>query len=157
MARSGRLPTRVWRSPPGRQVRGPFVSPRDLIVDPACGDGSFLRGIVAAVAGRFGGTDRTALARTLATRIFGFDIDAEAVVQARRKLSQAFREYLGADVPEDIVYAATKAIVEDADKLSQIHAALADFDPKQAADPTLLGNCPLHPGAERYYKEAGLL
>lgn len=62
-----------------------------------------------------------------------------------------------ADVPEDIVYAATKAIVENADKLSQIHAALADFDPKQAADPTLLGNCPLHPGAERYYQEAGLL
>lgn len=60
-------------------------------------------------------------------------------------------------VPEDIVYAATKAIVENADELSQIHAALGDFDPKQAADPTLLGNCPLHPGAERYYEEAGLL
>ena len=30
-------------------------------------------------------------------------------------------------------------------------------DPKKAADPALNGNCALHPGAAKYYKEAGLL
>ena len=60
-------------------------------------------------------------------------------------------------VREDVVYTFTKAIMENADKLPKVHVALADFDPKRAADPTLNGNCPLHPGAARYYKEAGLL
>jgi hypothetical protein len=64
---------------------------------------------------------------------------------------------VNADVPDDIVYAVTKAIIENADKIKTIHAALADFDPKSAASPALNGGCPLHPGAEKYYKEAGLL
>ena len=62
-----------------------------------------------------------------------------------------------ADVPEDLVYALTKTILDDPDRLQNIHAALADFDPESAADPQLVGNCPWHPGAERALKEAGLL
>lgn len=62
-----------------------------------------------------------------------------------------------ASVPDDIVYTFTKTIMENAAKLPKIHAALADFDPKKAALPVLNGNCPLHPGAARYYKEIGLL
>ena len=62
-----------------------------------------------------------------------------------------------ASVPDDVVYTFTKTIIENAAKLPKIHAALADFDPKEAALPALNGNCPLHPGAARYYKEAGLL
>ena len=62
---------------------------------------------------------------------------------------------VGASVPEDVVYTITKTIMENAEKLPKIHAALGDFDPKKAAEPTLNGGCPLHPGAAKYYKEKG--
>jgi uncharacterized protein len=64
---------------------------------------------------------------------------------------------VGASVPEQVVYTFTKAIMENTDKLSKIHAALGDFNPKKAAETGLNGNCPLHPGALKYYKEAGLV
>lgn len=64
---------------------------------------------------------------------------------------------ISADVPADVGYTITKTIIENADKLPKIHAALGDFDPKKAAEPALNGNCPLHPGAVKYYREAGLL
>lgn len=64
---------------------------------------------------------------------------------------------VNADVPVDIAYIFTKTIMENAEKLPKIHAALSDFDPKKAAEPALNGNCPLHPGAAKYYKEAGLI
>lgn len=64
---------------------------------------------------------------------------------------------VGADVPEDIVYALTKTIVEKADKLKTIHAALKAYDPARAANPELNGNCQFHPGAIRYYKEVGMI
>jgi TRAP-type uncharacterized transport system substrate-binding protein len=60
-------------------------------------------------------------------------------------------------VPEDVVYTFTKTIMENVDKLPKIHAALGDFKPKRAAEAGLNGNCPLHPGALKYYKEAGLV
>jgi len=59
-------------------------------------------------------------------------------------------------VRDDVVYTMTKAIMENVDKLPTIHVALSDFDPKRAAEPILNGNCPLHPGAAKYYREAGL-
>jgi uncharacterized protein len=64
---------------------------------------------------------------------------------------------VGASVPEAVVYTITKTIMESADKLPKIHAALADFDPKRAAEPSMNGGCPLHPGAAKYYKEAGFI
>ena len=63
----------------------------------------------------------------------------------------------GAKVPESAVYTFTKTILENTARLPKIHAALGEFDPKQAADAGLNGNCPLHPGAAKYYKEAGLI
>lgn len=60
------------------------------------------------------------------------------------------------DLPEPIAYEITKLVNENKAKLVQVHGALSDFDPAKAADPLLLG-CPLHPGAERYYREKGLL
>jgi len=62
-----------------------------------------------------------------------------------------------ADVPDSVVYTVTKTIIENAARLPKIHAALTDFNPKMAADPGLSGNCPMHPGAVKYYKEAGLM
>lgn len=64
---------------------------------------------------------------------------------------------ISADVPDAVAYTITKTVIENADKLPKVHAALGDFDPKTAADPALNGNCPLHPGAVKYYKEAGLM
>lgn len=64
---------------------------------------------------------------------------------------------VGASVPDSVVYTITKTLMENAREFPKIHAALADFDPKRAADPVMNGNCPLHPGAEKYYKEAGLI
>ncbi len=60
------------------------------------------------------------------------------------------------DLPEPIAYQITKLVNENKAKLVEVHAALADFDPAKGADPLLTG-CPLHAGAERYYREKGLL
>jgi TRAP transporter TAXI family solute receptor len=61
-----------------------------------------------------------------------------------------------ADLPEAVAYSITKLVVEKKPQLVEVHSALKDFDPALAADPQLVG-CKLHPGAERYYREKGLL
>jgi len=55
---------------------------------------------------------------------------------------------------EDVAYLIVKTILEGRDQLGVAHKSLAAFDPTQAA---LTVGVPLHPGAERYYREAGLL
>lgn len=77
--------------------------------------------------------------------------------QAVKTVKTASNIVAGAKVPDSVVYTFTKTIIENAAKLPKIHAALGDFDPKQAADAGLNGKCPLHPGAAKYYKEAGLI
>jgi hypothetical protein len=57
-------------------------------------------------------------------------------------------------VPTDVIYQFTKVILSDVGGVRKIHPAFKDFDPKDAVR---LANVPLHPGAERAYKEAGLL
>ncbi len=64
---------------------------------------------------------------------------------------------VSADVDEEIVYTFVKTIVDKSAELRKVHAALGDFNPKMAGDKALLGGCPLHPGAERAYREAGIL
>lgn len=59
-----------------------------------------------------------------------------------------------AGVPEDVVYRMTKSMFEHLDQLVAAHAAAKAIKPEGAADNLPL---PLHPGAERYYREAGLL
>lgn len=64
--------------------------------------------------------------------------------------------FTNTDLPDDIAYAITKAIVENPEYLHSGHVALQRFSPEDAADP--IGNgIPLHPGAEAYYRDAGLL
>jgi TRAP transporter TAXI family solute receptor len=60
------------------------------------------------------------------------------------------------ELPEPVAYAITKRVVEGKADLEKVHAALAAFEPTRAPDPRLVG-CQLHPGAERYYREKGLL
>jgi TRAP-type uncharacterized transport system substrate-binding protein len=55
---------------------------------------------------------------------------------------------------EDLAYAITKAVVENKERLVAGHKALSDFEPENAWRPENI-NLPLHPGAERYYRERG--
>ena len=57
-------------------------------------------------------------------------------------------------VPADVVYQFTKVLLADVTAVRKVHPAFKDFDPKDAVR---LANVPLHPGAEKAYKEAGLL
>ncbi len=58
------------------------------------------------------------------------------------------------DLPEPVAYTITRTIVENKDALVRGHAALAAFEPQEAWRPEEVG-IPLHPGAERYYREKG--
>ena len=59
-------------------------------------------------------------------------------------------------MPNDLAYAITKAICENQETLSKGHAGLKSFNPRVAWKAENLG-VPLHPGAERFYKEKGLM
>ncbi|MBT9246463.1 TAXI family TRAP transporter solute-binding subunit (plasmid) [Gemmobacter fulvus] len=58
------------------------------------------------------------------------------------------------DVPEEVVYQMTRLIFENLDVLKAAHSAGADISlDKAAKNPPV----PLHPGAERFYREQGKL
>ena len=57
-------------------------------------------------------------------------------------------------VSNDTVYGITKALWTGLDQLVAAHSAAKAIDPKHALDGMPI---PLHPGAEKYYREAGLL
>jgi len=58
------------------------------------------------------------------------------------------------DVPVKEVYTMTKAMFENLGTMVAAHDAASRIDPKTAGRNTPV---PLHPGAEKYYREAGLL
>jgi uncharacterized protein len=58
------------------------------------------------------------------------------------------------DLPEDTAYQITKSVADNVDRLSSIVAAMRDLTPEDMA--TDVG-VPLHPGAERFYKEVGVM
>lgn len=58
------------------------------------------------------------------------------------------------NVPNDVVYEITKIINENSDRLPSIHGSLKDYKLEEAIEN--LG-APLHPGAEKYYKEKGII
>jgi uncharacterized protein len=58
------------------------------------------------------------------------------------------------DLPEPVAYTVTKTVIDNKDALVRGHAGLAEFDPKTAWQPEKVG-IPLHPGAERAYREKG--
>jgi TRAP transporter TAXI family solute receptor len=58
------------------------------------------------------------------------------------------------ELPEPVAYAITKTIAENKDALVRGHAGLAEFEPTRAWVPENVG-IPLHPGAERFYREKG--
>ncbi|WP_299784808.1 TAXI family TRAP transporter solute-binding subunit [uncultured Marivita sp.] len=59
------------------------------------------------------------------------------------------------DVADEVVYALVKAVFEDIDQFRGLHPAFANLDPAEMANDGL--SAPLHPGAEQYFREAGLI
>ena len=59
-----------------------------------------------------------------------------------------------ADVPDDVVYAVTKEVFENLESFRTLHPALEVLTKENMLEGL---SAPLHPGAEKYYKEAGLL
>jgi hypothetical protein len=60
-----------------------------------------------------------------------------------------------ADVPDDVVYAVTKAVFENFDDFKKLHPAFATLQQEEMLTEAL--SAPLHPGAEKYYQEAGMM
>lgn len=57
------------------------------------------------------------------------------------------------ELSEDVVYEFTKNMFDNQSALEAAHAKFGFLDPKVAC----VGTVPLHPGAEKYYKEIGVL
>lgn len=58
------------------------------------------------------------------------------------------------DLDEDLVYKMTKALFEHADDIAAGHAKGNELDPEYSVSGISI---PIHPGAEKYYQEIGLL
>ena len=61
---------------------------------------------------------------------------------------------MDSSLPDEFAYQASKAMVEHFDEIQGAHAAFKKWKP---ADLASSPNAPFHPGALKYYKEAGLL
>lgn len=60
-----------------------------------------------------------------------------------------------ANASDDVVYALVKAVFDDLDSFKQLHPAFAVLKREEMVSDALAA--PLHPGAEKYYREVGLL
>jgi hypothetical protein len=60
-----------------------------------------------------------------------------------------------AKVPEDVIYNVVKAVFENFDDFKKLHPAFADLKQEEMIKDGL--SAPLHAGAVKYYKEAGLM
>src|SRR5690606_29478023 len=58
------------------------------------------------------------------------------------------------ELPEAMVHAMTKTMAENVDGMAAVFRGIAGLTPKQMAEDI---GVPLHPGAQRFYKEAGAL
>jgi hypothetical protein len=58
---------------------------------------------------------------------------------------------------DDVVYELTKIMCENRDYLVSVLASVEPFDPKTCWESEKIGGLPLHPGAERYFKEMGYM
>lgn len=59
-----------------------------------------------------------------------------------------------ADLDEDVAYAVTKALFENTDTLAKVHVKGKEISIQTALESV---SVPLHPGAERYYREKGII
>ena len=75
------------------------------------------------------------------------DVDIPTIAMANTIVANA-------KVPEAEVYEFTKILLKNVADVRKVHPAFKNFDPKDAVK---LANVPLHPGAAKAYREAGLL
>jgi uncharacterized protein len=61
---------------------------------------------------------------------------------------------VSAAMADNLAYTITKTINDNVDRVRRLHVSLADYDPPKG---WLHLGVPLHPGAERYYRERGWL
>ena len=59
------------------------------------------------------------------------------------------------DVDDDVVYTVVKAVFDNFDRFKGLHPAFANLKEEDMISGGL--SAPLHPGAERYYKEVGMI
>ena len=59
------------------------------------------------------------------------------------------------DVPDDVVYEVTRAVMENVADFRKLHPAFRTLDPKRMIKNGL--SAPIHKGAMKYYKEKGLM
>jgi len=77
----------------------------------------------------------------------GVDSDAQTVA--------VVATYIVSDeLDEDLVYKMTKALFENADEIAKAHPKGAELDPEYSVSGISI---PIHPGAQKYYKEIGVL
>src|ERR687892_2038470 len=60
-----------------------------------------------------------------------------------------------AAVPDEVVYEVTKAVFENFEDFKKLHPAFATLQQEEMVTQAL--SAPLHPGAEKYYGEAGMM
>jgi TRAP transporter TAXI family solute receptor len=75
------------------------------------------------------------------------DVDIPTIAMANTIVANA-------KVPEAEIYEFTKILLKNVADVRKVHPAFKNFDPKDAVK---LANVPLHPGAAKAYREAGLL
>ncbi|MFD2179294.1 TAXI family TRAP transporter solute-binding subunit [Veronia pacifica] len=59
------------------------------------------------------------------------------------------------EVPEEVIYNVVKAVFENFDDFRRLHPAFANLKKEEMVKDGL--SAPLHPGAEKYYREVGLI
>ena len=65
--------------------------------------------------------------------------------------------FVSASMSDDVAYALVKAMDENRSSLIQQYSSLSPFNPATAWEPIRLGGVPIHPGAEKYYREKGYM
>ena len=60
-----------------------------------------------------------------------------------------------ADTPDEVVYEVVKAVFDNFDRFKKLHPAFADLQPEKMIKEGC--TAPLHTGAEKYYKEKGMM
>ena len=69
-------------------------------------------------------------------------------------ISQTHALFAHKNVPDDLVYAMTKLAFENKAALVAVHPIFSSMDPMKGSQGLPI---PLHPGAERYYREIGAI
>lgn len=70
-------------------------------------------------------------------------------------IGSSVHNWIHRSVPDDLVYAMTKAMWENKDELVERHSSQAFLDEDMVRQQASM--VPFHPGAERYFKEVGIL